>query len=252
MKVEWDYTSLARPYLKRPDYSPEALDQMFKISHLKQGDLACDVGAGVAHLTIPLLKYGLNVIAVEPNDAMRELGIERTKEWSTIQWKEGTGEETGQKDNNFNIVTFGSSFNVTDRAIALQEANRILKGKGYFACMWNLRDLEDPLQKEIEDLIKSYATDYNYGARREDQSDVIVKSGLFGAPEYIEGRVQHQVDTADWVEAWRSHATVSRQVGDKLDEVVSEIAKIVKDQGKTLTIPYVTKIWVSQKIADHV
>ena len=249
MKVEWDYSHLARPYLKRPDYSPDALGKMFEVANLKAGDFACDVGAGVAHLTIPLLEFGLNVTAVEPNDAMRELGTERTQKWSNVKWIEGAGEDTRQDDNVFDFVSFGSSFNVTDRQKALQETNRILKSKGYFACMWNLRDLEDPLQKEVENIIKSYATDYDYGTRREDQTQVILESKLFGKPEYIEGTVQHQVDKQEWVEAWRSHATVSRQVGDKLGEVVDKIADLVSDKGDTLTVPYTTKIWVAQKLA---
>lgn len=249
MKVEWDYSHLAKPYLKRPDYSPDALNKMFTIAKLNAGNFACDVGAGVAHLTIPLLEFGLNVTAVEPNDSMRELGVERTRKWPNVNWVEGTGENTKQANNAFSFVSFGSSFNVTNRQKALQETNRILRSKGYFACMWNLRDLADPLQKEVENIIKSYATDYDYGTRRENQTQVILESKLFDEPKYVEGTVNHRVDKQEWVEAWRSHATVSRQVGDKLGEVVEQIAKLVSDQGDTLIVPYTTKIWIAQKLA---
>lgn len=249
MKVEWDYSHLARPYLKRPDYSKSALAKMFETANLKRGDLACDVGAGVAHLTLPLLDFGLNVIAVEPNDAMRELGTERTKSWPNVKWIEGTGEDTKQGDNEFNLVSFGSSFNVTNREKALKETDRILKKDGFFACMWNLRDLDDPLQKEVEELIKSYAQSYDYGTRREDQTEIIKQSNLFKNPEYIEGKINHTVNTREWVEAWRSHATLSRQVGDKLDKVVDEIAEIVSDKGDQFEVPYTTKIWIAQKIS---
>jgi len=248
MKVEWNYTDLAASYVKRPDYSKTALSKMIDIAKLKPEDLACDVGAGVGHLTIPLLEYGLQVKAIEPNDAMRALGKERTKKWSTVTWIEGTGEETKQPSDSFSLVSFGSSFNVTDRQKALQESSRLLKKKGFFACMWNLRNLEDPLQKEIENIIKFYAKEYNYGARREDQTDIILKSNLFNKPEYIEEPVDHIVDSKEWVEAWRSHATVSRQVGDKLGVVVDEIEKLVANKGDHFPVLYITKIWVAQKI----
>ena len=91
MKTNWDYTKLADAYLKRPDYAPTAINEMFKVAELKKGDLACDVGAGVAHLTLELNSRGLNVEAVEPNDAMRKNGIERTKKLN-INWFEGSGE----------------------------------------------------------------------------------------------------------------------------------------------------------------
>tara|TARA_B100001057_G_scaffold166183_1_gene166867 strand:+ start:352 stop:516 length:165 start_codon:yes stop_codon:yes gene_type:complete len=50
MKTEWNYTSLADAYLKRPDYSDSAIDAMLKIAEVSKGASICDVGAGVAHL----------------------------------------------------------------------------------------------------------------------------------------------------------------------------------------------------------
>ena len=40
---------------------------------------ACDIGAGVAHLTLKLQPEFSKVYAVEPNDEMRKIGSERTK-----------------------------------------------------------------------------------------------------------------------------------------------------------------------------
>ena len=75
MKTEWDYTDLAEAYLKRPDYAQGAIDQMLEACGVQKGDKACDVGAGAAHLTLKLAGFGLQVCAVEPNDAMRANGI---------------------------------------------------------------------------------------------------------------------------------------------------------------------------------
>lgn len=154
MKTEWDYTELAEAYLKRPDYAQEAIDRMLEVAGVKKGDNVCDVGAGAAHLTLKLAEYGLHVCAVEPNDAMRANGIRRTSDFKTVQWFEGVGEHTGMEEHKFDLVTFGSSFNVCNRQEALEEARRILKDRGWFACMWNHRDLDDPLQKEIEQILK--------------------------------------------------------------------------------------------------
>ena len=78
MKTAWDYTTLAHSYLKRPDYAPSALEEIFRIAGLHADDLVCDIGAGVAHFTLPLVRFGCRVDAVEPNDAMRALGMQRT------------------------------------------------------------------------------------------------------------------------------------------------------------------------------
>ena len=251
MKTEWDYTDLADAYLKRPDYAQEAIDKMLAKTGVKAGDVACDVGAGAAHLTLKLAEYGLKVCAVEPNDAMRKNGMERTKQFQDVQWFEGVGEHTGMEAGKFDIVTFGSSFNVCNRQEALSESKRILKPQGWFACMWNHRDLNDPLQMEIENILKSEIEGYSYGTRREDQTEVINESGLFHEVVYVEGTVLHDVLAEDFIEGWKSHGTVHRQSKDKFDYINKQIRSVVEAKGgEYIKIPYTTRIWMAQVKAD--
>ena len=246
MKTEWDYTELAQAYLKRPDYSSAAIGALMRICGLTKTSRVCDVGAGVAHLTLMLASYGMDVTAVEPNDEMRKYGSQRTRTFTNIKWSEGVGEATGQAADQFNAVTFGSSFNVTDRSATLKEVRRILKPGGWFACMWNHRDLNDPLQQRIEATIKAALPGYNYGARREDQRPVIEESGLFGDVVYLEGRITHKHPLDDCIEAWRSHGTLQRQAGANFDSVVDSIASCLAMAGKSeIRIPYVTRVWAA-------
>ena len=247
MKTEWDYTALAGAYVKRPNYAEAAIDAMLSIASSKKGDKICDVGAGVAHLTLLLADRGLDLVAVEPNDAMRSLGVQRTEQLANVRWHEGTGEETGQAKQSFDMVTFGSSFNVCDRQQALIETSRILKPRGWFACMWNHRQLEDPIQAQIETIIKDKVSDYGYGSRREDQTEVIDSSGMFGPVIHLESRVLHEQSIEECVEAWRSHATLERQAGKVFQDVVVAIENYLQRLNMpTIQIPYSTNIWVAQ------
>jgi ubiquinone/menaquinone biosynthesis C-methylase UbiE len=249
MKTEWDYTLLADAYLKRPDYSDAAIDAMLKVVNVVEGASVCDVGAGVAHLTIKLAARGLKVNAVEPNNAMRQNGKLRTGSFSDINWFEGTGENTGQEPGQFDLVTFGSSFNVCDRDVALKETIRILNPQGWFACMWNHRNLEDPIQKQIEETIRKHIPDYGYGARREDQTSLINGSGLFEPVVRISADIIHSQTIEDCVSAWRSHATLERQAGDKFNAIVADIETFLKTlKAKAVKIPYATHIWVAQRL----
>jgi ubiquinone/menaquinone biosynthesis C-methylase UbiE len=250
MNTEWDYTNLADAYLLRPDYSDAAIDAMLAVAGVTAG-AACDVGAGVAHLTLMLAKRGFEIAAVEPNDAMRSNGQKRTASlFPDVRWYEGTGEQTGQVSASFDIVTFGSSFNVCDRVAALQETARILKPHAAFACMWNHRNLEDPLQQAIETTIQRHIPSYAYGTRREDQTRVIAESGLFGPAVRVSAGVIHRVRADDIVEAWRSHATLARQAGDRFPAVVDAIADVVAKFGRSeVEVPYTTNIWVARKLS---
>lgn len=247
MKTEWDYSDLADAYLKRPDYADTAIDAMLKLAGTEAGAAACDVGAGVAHLTLKLAGRGLRVDAVEPNDAMRANGKNRTESLKSVNWFEGTGEATGMRDGAYDIVTFGSSFNVCDRQAALKETRRILKPRGWFACMWNHRELDDPIQARIEEIIRSEVPGYGYGTRREDQMNEIDASGLFGGVVTIGGRVVHPQTKADCVEAWRSHATLERQAGESFHAIVDRIGSFLDSLPEdSIQVPYRTNIWIAQ------
>ena len=230
MKTQWDYTSLADAYLKRPDYADAAIDGMLAIMGARRSKKICDVGAGVAHLTLMLAARGMDVIAVEPNETMRANGIRRKKSMSNVRWQEATGEHTGQLSQSFDIVTFGSSFTVVDRQAALKETARILKPHGWFACLWNHRQLDDPIQMKIEAIIKDRVRDYDYGSRRDDQTSTIDVSGLFGSVVHLDSRVIHEQTIEDCVEAWRSHATVQRQAGAAFGNVVASIEEYLMSQ----------------------
>lgn len=248
MKTEWDYTCLADAYLLRPDYAPDALRQIFSVAGLARGARVCDIGAGVAHLTLPLAEAGFVVDAIEPNDAMRANGIKRTAHLANVCFGEGTGEATGLPSGQYDFVSFGSSFNACDRSRALAETYRLLKPRGYFACLWNHRDLDDPVQQGIENIIKTAIPGYAYGTRREDQSGVIVESGLFETPQVIEGRVIWHQPAADVIRAWQSHATLHRQAGEQFDAIVTRIADYLAGLGQAqIAIPYTTRAWLARR-----
>lgn len=247
MKVEWDYTSLADAYLKRPDYSPVAIEALLSIAKADSDSIVCDVGAGVAHLTLMLATSVSKVFAIEPNDAMRLHGSRRTEQYPGVYWSDGTGEATGQDSKKFDLVTFGSSFNVCNRDEALKEVVRILKPNGWFACMWNHRQLDDEIQENIENIIKFHVNTYGYGVRREDQANVIHRSGFFGSVIQLNAKVIHKQSVDECVEAWRSHATLARQAESNFERVIDEIQNYLGSLGvREIEVPYATNIWMAK------
>ena len=247
MKTEWDYSDLAEAYLKRPGYAPDGVAWVIAVVGAGTGDEVADVGAGVGHLGIDLAAAGLRVTAVEPNDRMRALGIERTRPLGNMHWIEGTAEATGLDDARYRIVSFGSSFNVVDRPRALQEARRISRSDGWFCCLWNHRVLDDPIQRRIEAIIKRFVPDYSYGLRREDHGPFLQDSGMFRDVAFREFGVVHEQSIEDTIEAWQSHATLSRQSGRDFPAIVAEISRCLHGIGSPrIAIPYVTRIWLAQ------
>ena len=247
--LEWDYTRLADAYVSRPAYADAAIGEIAELTALPRGARALDLGAGTGHLTIKLAALGWDVLALEPNTAMRAHGVRRTRELRNVRWIDGVMEGTGLAEGSFSACTYGSSFGVVDRLVTLREAARLLEDSGWFACVYNHRVLEDPLQSEIETFIKSRVPHYDYGTRRQEQAEVIAESGLFGSPQRIEAPVAHVRPVDEWITAWRSHATLQRQSGDRFNEIVDGIAAIVaRSCTDRVEVPYVTRGWVAQRL----
>ena len=246
-KVNWDYTEHASHYDKRADYSDEAIKELLAVTGCTPRHCVAEVGAGTGKLTKELLKHGLSVKSVEPNDAMREIGIENTRGQS-VSWSVGTGEATGLPTHGFHAVFFGSSFNVVDQNATLTEVARLLLPNGWFACMWNHRNLDDPLQQKIESIIKLHISGYSYGTRREDPTGVIAASGYFSPAKSIERTFDWAMPKSDIIVAWKSHATLRRQAGSDatFERIIDDISQCLAGLAEKITVPYTTRVYVAQ------
>ena len=243
--LSWDYTGLAAHYDRRADYSDAAIDEVLALANPDRSRPLADIGAGTGKLTKLLLARGFAVHAVEPNEAMRQIGIANTA-GCDVRWTSGSGEHSGLADQAYDLALFGSSFNVTDRPRALLEVERILRSRCWFACLWNHRDLGDPVQGRIEAIIRESIPGYDYGSRREDQTAVIEASGLFEPPVLIERSFLHTTPVDDYMDAWRSHATLRRQAGDAFDRIVGRIAESVAGS-PVVAVPYTTRVWCAKR-----
>jgi len=245
MNVTWDYTELASHYDKRAEYSARALDRLCAATGTEPGATVADIGAGTGKLAAPLARRGLRVSAIEPNAAMRAFGIRNTRGLD-VTWTEATGECSGLAAGAFDLATFGSSFNVVNQAEALAEVARLLVPAGSVACLWNHRDLDDPVQARIEAIIREEIPGYEYGRRRQDPTPAIDASGLFGPVGTIEERFVVEAAVADQIEAWRSHATLQRQAGTRFGAILEAIESALGDIG-SLSTPYFTRVWYARR-----
>jgi ubiquinone/menaquinone biosynthesis C-methylase UbiE len=246
--LQWDYTALADHYVNRPDYAAAAVEEMLQAAAVQKSDPVTDMGAGAGHLTIHLCRRDMQVTAIEPNPAMRRHGRERTRDFPAVRWLDAVMENTGLPPNSQGLVTYGSSFGVADHASTLAEAARVLRPGASMACIFNHRDLDDPLQASIESLIRGEVSGYDYGSRRRDQAQYIEASGLFGQVTRIEKTVWHRLPVLDWVDAWRSHATLQRQSGARFNAILEGIERLVASAcDQYIDVPYITRAWTARR-----
>jgi len=250
-----DFTKLAKQYINRPAYNKVLLDSILKIMDYdkKNSFKIVEVGAGTGKLTKMLLEMGLDVIAVEPNDAMREEGVEYTKEFDNVRWVKGSGEETEVESNIADWVIMASSFHWTDPKKSLPEFSRILKDDGFFTAIWNPRNIQiSELHTKIEDNIKSIVPELNRvssGSQSTKQWEyVLTSTGNFKDCIFMETDYQENMSKDRYMGAWHSVNDIQSQAGEKRwNEIISMIEDEIKDL-EVVEVPYKIRAWTAKKV----
>jgi SAM-dependent methyltransferase len=137
----------------RPGYPDEAVDWLAHELGLGPGRNVVDLAAGTGKLTRLLTPTGATVVAIEPVDEMRDALARTTRDADA---RAGTAESTGLADGIADAVTVAQAFHWFDGPVALPEIHRILRPGGRLALIWNVRDLDHPTQRAVEDLFAPY------------------------------------------------------------------------------------------------
>src|SRR3982074_1557174 len=114
----------------RPGYPPEVLDLLRTECGLWPSHIVADIASGTGVFTRLLLENGNSVFAVEPNAAMREMGIRQLESLSAggrLVLVAGTAEETTLKSASVDFVTAAQAAHWFDLPRARAEFARILR-----------------------------------------------------------------------------------------------------------------------------
>jgi SAM-dependent methyltransferase len=116
----------------RPEYAPAVAGAIAAELRIPAGARVLDLAAGTGKLTRALLGIGLDVVAVEPQSALREIlatggGVEHVLD--------GVAEAIPLPDGSVAAVTVADAFHWFDHAVALAEVHRVLCQGGGLAVL---------------------------------------------------------------------------------------------------------------------
>lgn len=156
------FTSRVDSYLKyRPSYPKEAIDHLYDVVGLRANSNIADIGSGTGSISKLLLERGSDVIAVEPNQAMREAAEQTLKCSPKFQSMAGSAESTGLPDQSVEFIVCAQAFHWFDRSAAQIEFRRILRPGGKVILIWNSRLTNGTsFREEYNQLLHTYGTDY--------------------------------------------------------------------------------------------
>ncbi|MDR2173029.1 MAG: class I SAM-dependent methyltransferase [Burkholderiales bacterium] len=151
----------------RPSYPAELTTFLHETCAIPTCAKVADIGAGTGISTKLLLDAGHPVIAVEPNDAMRQAADKWLSGYPNYSSVAAPAEQTTLPDASVDLVMAAQAFHWFDRERVRREFARIVRPDGLIALFWNIRlfDGSDFL-RGYETLLRTYGVDYSAVAER--------------------------------------------------------------------------------------
>ncbi len=134
------YKGTAAYYITgRPPYSRELVPVLRREVDLDGTGRLLDVGCGPGTLTLELASWFDEVIGLDPDGDMLAEGVRRANQsgLTKIRWIRAVAEDIPRLDlGTFKLVTFGQSFQWTDRDIVARAVYELLEPSGALAFIW--------------------------------------------------------------------------------------------------------------------
>lgn len=251
-----DFSTLADDYARyRPGYAPAIVTRIASLVGKPFPEIeAADVGAGTGIWSRQLASVTNQVIAVEPNAAMRRRGQE-TSAGLRVDFREGRGEATGLATCSVDLVTMASSFHWVDFENGLAEFARILRPNGRFVALWNPRVVDaNPLFRRIEDHIttlKPNLTRVSSGttAFTETLTERLGRHKDFDDVVYIEDFHVEQQSRERYLGLWNSVNDVRVQLGPELWAKFMDFVAEATAGHDGFDVTYRTRAWAARRRA---
>jgi len=162
------FTDRVEDYVRtRPGYPPAVLDALRADAGLRPEHAVADVGSGTGLLSRLFVDNGNVVHGVEPNLAMAAVAETALGPSGRFHRVDGRAEATGLPAASVDLVTAGQAFHWFKVPEARAEFQRILRGRGAVALVWNLRRLDStPFLRAYEASLREWSNDYEEVSQR--------------------------------------------------------------------------------------
>ena len=212
----------------RPEYPAEAVEHAVAELALEADATVLDLAAGTGKLTRLLRERFANVIAVEPDEAMRvHIGGDA---------RAGTAEAIPLDDASVDVVFVGDAFHWFDFDRAFAEIARVLRPGGGLVLLWNSwgeRDtLPEPFRRDVDAVWSRF---HPPGREFADWREAAGRAhfGPMGEHEVVQ-RVR--MAGRDYADLWLTGSTPA-SIDDDERRAIAERAYAVMDDEYVLAIP---------------
>lgn len=168
----------------RPEYVPELYEDIFKFITIDKTSNVVEVGIGGGQASLPILKTGCKLTAVEYGENLAKLCRQKFKEFPSFSTVTAKFEDFEYDEDACDLIYSASAFHWIPEEVGYTKVFELLKSGGVFACFAN-HPYKDKGREDIHEALQKIYSVYMPGAGSADEySEDEAKKRAYTARKY--------------------------------------------------------------------
>ena len=242
--LEWTFNTQAEKYEKmRPGYVIELYDDIFKLVDISVNSNVLEIGIGGGQATLPILKTGCRLTAVEYGENLAQVCCEKFKDYPTFSAIVGKFEDVALEKNFYDLIFSASAFHWVPEQIGYPKVFELLKNGGVFARFANhpykakgRPGLYEAVQKIYNVYMPNSPAPDEYSEQDASNRAEIAKKYGFIEVSYKLYKRTRTFTSKEYIEllgTYSDHIAIEENTRKKF---FSEIEAVIDDFGRQITI----------------
>jgi SAM-dependent methyltransferase len=227
----------------RPRYDARVAALLMAELDLEEGSPVLELGAGTGQLSGALLEANLDLVAVEPLEATRELlaaaiGGERVRA--------GRAEEIPLADASVQAVMAADAFHWFDERRAMPEIKRVLRPGGGVAILRTAPAIDEPWSRELGELIMEVRPEHPAFNDRAPAA-ALVEDPAFGPVSALDSTSERELDRDGILALVGSFSWVGTLPGAEREQLLSRVRELLEARGvERGSYDVLHQVWVAR------
>lgn len=242
--LETTFNSVCTEYDKwRPHYVKELYDDIFDVKEINLSSNVLEVGIGTGQATLPILKTGCSLTAIELGDQLAEFSKHKFKDYDKFNVKNFAFQDFECPPNSFDLIFSATAFHWISEDIGYTKVFDILKSGGVFARFAN-HPYKDKKRNNIHIEFENIYEKYMPGSLGRDEyseenakniADIAYKYGFID----VSYRLYHRTRTftadeyTSLLGTYSDHIAIEQRTRMKFFD---EIREVINDNGGIITM----------------
>jgi len=239
----------------RPLYVKELYSDILGYANLSEAKVL-EIGIGTGQATLPFLKQGFQITAVDLNSAMIEFSQKKFFMYKNIDYINQAFEDIVSKNDDYDIIYSASAFHWIDEQVGYPKVYSLLKRTGTLALFWNHPVLrEESLNEKMQVVYDKYFSAnrkktpiHKYSCEKCEEIIEKLKSYKFCQIKcnvYYATRILNGKEYIELLETYSDHRALNKLA---LKDFSSDLLDLISSNGNEIVIDDTIDLYLAKKI----